>query len=573
MMIQGHGNKPEKMPQQDSALITKDINTDRTFLMKENCINAIIPYSHISAAYGKNVADAVFNPILNKYPLVSGVTGIIVSSTLENILNKEFWMPEQALRDILDNSRKETKNETIAFECGVNSYKYRALGIQAAAMLLLPAKIVVSRIPIENAKYNKNKEFIRVKDLKKYSATIEFRFEDSDIANEDFCEYTRGIYISLGNLMGRPIQIEQTRCQFHGNDYCRMEFEWGNEKLWSRIKKAMVYLLGKEVIEELYEIRTNNWKTIQSLENVIHERTSELRSAYETLKETQEELVRQEVAKAEREKELQTEKAMSGGLAHEGRNALMPAAIQIRRLMEYQEKQSAFDILSSKSGSLLNQIMKIENEFNIPQELVNKDIIPIFREINDLIKDINKTTEEISTGVGKGLGLIDLFRTYSKTQEMTRGVETIDVAKIAHDLGETYKKRLSESGTSYTVTVTYTEPVITGDYLHIESIVKNLFLNALDALEKAEQKKIDITISKVIKADIPYLRITVADTGEGIPADQYDKIFQAFYTTKSAKGTGLGLSIVKRLVEIYDGSIAFESEIGRGTTFMVDLKY
>jgi hypothetical protein len=53
--------------------------------------------------------------------------------------------------------------------------------------------------------------------------------------------------------------------------------------------------------------------------------------------------------------------------------------------------------------------------------------------------------------------------------------------------------------------------------------------------------------------------------------DQYDKILQAFYTTKSAKGTGLGLSIVKRLVEIYEGSITFETEVGKGTIFVVEL--
>ncbi|MFH1127626.1 MAG: hypothetical protein V1718_05955, partial [archaeon] len=187
-------------------------------------------------------------------------------------------------------------------------------------------------------------------------------------------------------------------------------------------EKAQDERFQEMVLDQLYNQIKQGQEIQRNLENTINERTLELNSAYQTLKQTQDELIHQEVAKAQREKELQTEKAMSGGLAHEGRNALMPAAIQIRRLMEYQEKQSAFDILSSKSGSLLNQIMKIENEFNIPQELVNKEIIPIFRDINDLIKDIDKTTEEISTGVGKGLGLIDLFRTYSKTQEMTRGV-------------------------------------------------------------------------------------------------------------------------------------------------------
>lgn len=378
------------------------------------------------------------------------------------------------------------------------------------------------------------------------------------------------------------------------------------------------YFSEKRAKSELAQANEKLRQYTDKLEQKVQERTTEIRTAYQTLKETQDELVREEVAKAQREKELQTEKAMSGGLAHEGRNALMPAAIQIRRLMEYQENQSAFDILSNKSGNLLQQIIKLENEYNLPLELVNKEIIPIFREINDLIKDINKTTEEISTGVGKGLGLIDLFRTYSKTQEMIRGTEKINVEKIARDLGETYKKRLSDTGTEYKVTVIDTEPIITGDYLQIESIIKNLFLNALDALEKSATKKISVTIAKVFKDDefikspksrhagegrypkqgeatgfwiksgmtqetlstsgetikdqITYLRITVEDTGEGIPADQYEKIFQAFYTTKSTKGTGLGLSIVKRLVEIYEGNIAVESKQGKGTKFTVILK-
>ncbi len=335
------------------------------------------------------------------------------------------------------------------------------------------------------------------------------------------------------------------------------------------------YFKANEALRKEVDEKNVAYEKIQEyadhLEEMVQERTAELNTAYQTLKDTQEELVKEEVAKAEREKELHMEKAMSGGLAHEGRNALMPAAIQLRRLMEYQEQQSAFDLLSGKSGSLLQQIIKLENEYNLPQEKINQEIIPIFREINDVIKDINNTTQEISMGVGKGLGLIDLFRTYSKTQEMTRGIDQVDVEKIARDLGETYKKRLTESGITYTVNVIDKDPTITGDYLHIESIIKNLVLNAKDALEKAEQKQITVTIARVFKAAVPYLRIEVSDTGEGIPEDQRKKIFQAFYTTKSAKGTGLGLSIVKRMVEIYEGSIDIQSEVGKGAKFILDL--
>ena len=370
---------------------------------------------------------------------------------------------------------------------------------------------------------------------------------------------TRKLLNLRSMFIGRNELLQQ---YFKVNDSLRVEIEEKN-KAYEKVKEYANNL------EERVEKRTNQYREQKDKAESL---VLSLQEAYKNLQETQNKLVMQEVAKAQREKELQTEKAMSGGLAHEGRNALMPAAIQIRRLMEYREKQSAFDILSSKSGSLLNHIIKIENEYGLPQESINKEIIPIFREINDLIKDINQTTEEISTGVGKGLGLIDLFRTYSKTQEMTRGAQTIDVLKIANDLGETYKKRLSETGVAYTVTVIDTEPIITGDYLHIESIVKNLFLNALDALEKVEVNQINLTISRQIKDETSYLRITVADTGEGIPADQCEKIFNAFYTTKSAKGTGLGLSIVKRLVEIYEGSIDFESQVGRGTAFTIDLK-
>ena len=66
----------------------------------------------------------------------------------------------------------------------------------------------------------------------------------------------------------------------------------------------------------------------------------------------------------------------------------------------------------------------------------------------------------------------------------------------------------------------------------------------------------------------PALRVTVTDTGQGIPADRLSRIFDPFFTTKE-KGMGLGMAITHRIVEDHKGTIDVKSEVGLGTTFTV----
>ena len=65
------------------------------------------------------------------------------------------------------------------------------------------------------------------------------------------------------------------------------------------------------------------------------------------------------------------------------------------------------------------------------------------------------------------------------------------------------------------------------------------------------------------------VRILIADTGPGIPLDKIDKIFEAYFTTRE-KGTGLGLAIVKHNTEMYGGAVQVESELGKGTRFVLE---
>lgn len=103
---------------------------------------------------------------------------------------------------------------------------------------------------------------------------------------------------------------------------------------------------------------------------------------------------------------------------------------------------------------------------------------------------------------------------------------------------------------------------MSADKVQMEQVVTNLVINARDAIPDGGA----ITIAAAALDD--WLQITVGDTGEGIPEENLDRIFEPLFTTK-AGGTGLGLAVVQQIVVRHGGSINAESEVGRGTTFTI----
>ena len=122
---------------------------------------------------------------------------------------------------------------------------------------------------------------------------------------------------------------------------------------------------------------------------------------------------------------------------------------------------------------------------------------------------------------------------------------------------------------------------VMGDATQIHQVLMNLCVNARDAMPNggqltiaAENMQLDeITARAHLDAKPgPYVRLTVADTGDGIPAQVIDQIFEPFFTTKEAGvGTGLGLSTVLSLVRGHSGFITVASSPGEGTNFQVYL--
>jgi two-component system, NtrC family, nitrogen regulation sensor histidine kinase NtrY len=105
------------------------------------------------------------------------------------------------------------------------------------------------------------------------------------------------------------------------------------------------------------------------------------------------------------------------------------------------------------------------------------------------------------------------------------------------------------------------------DRTQLIRIITNLVKNAIQAIPESQENKAVCVNIKKVSTDVV---ITVADNGIGIAAENFNRIFEPKFTTKSS-GMGLGLSIIKNIIENYNGTITFESQKGKGTTFKVSL--
>jgi signal transduction histidine kinase len=104
------------------------------------------------------------------------------------------------------------------------------------------------------------------------------------------------------------------------------------------------------------------------------------------------------------------------------------------------------------------------------------------------------------------------------------------------------------------------------DRVQLQQVLMNLMLNGIEAMQ---DRSGELSIKSQLAEDGQVL-ISVTDTGMGLPVENMDKIFNAFFTTKS-QGTGLGLAITRSIIESHGGRIWASANSGRGATFFFTL--
>lgn len=163
-------------------------------------------------------------------------------------------------------------------------------------------------------------------------------------------------------------------------------------------------------------------------------------------------------------------------------------------------------------------------------------------------------------------GLLKSFFSFAKPQQPH--LAPCDIPKLVEEVLFLLRKDLENRGIRVEHTSVPDLPQINADEAQIKQVLFNLFMNAMQAMEPGGTLRIHS--EQAWASGKREMLLSVTDTGKGIPPEHQPRVFDPFFTTK-AKGLGLGLSITYRIIQRHKGRIRVQSEVGRGTTFLVHL--
>ena len=145
-------------------------------------------------------------------------------------------------------------------------------------------------------------------------------------------------------------------------------------------------------------------------------------------------------------------------------------------------------------------------------------------------------------------------------------LDSLSINKPILDVVAMVQPEFKNDNISFNLQLDEQLPHINGNSNYLQQVFLNLVINARDAMPDGGM----IAISSSYTSG--HVVVRFSDTGNGISKEKFEDIFKPFFTTKAeGKGTGLGLSICKKIIIQHKGKISVESEIGKGTTFVISI--
>jgi signal transduction histidine kinase len=231
-------------------------------------------------------------------------------------------------------------------------------------------------------------------------------------------------------------------------------------------------------------------------------------------------------------------------------NSMADRLVELQENVRKQERQAMFGrIAAGLVHDLSHPIQNIGNSCKLIQKM--------FEDL-EYRETFKKTVERELVIVKR---VLDDLRNIARPIPLERFA--VDLNRAVADASESMEQHAETAGLTLRTELTPETAFIEGDVFALGRVYRNLILNAIQATAPGG------LIVVATEAFTDRVQVRIYDTGCGIPPDRIGQIFEDFVTTKR-RGLGLGLAISKKIVEQLGGQISVASEVGKGTTFVIE---
>jgi len=253
----------------------------------------------------------------------------------------------------------------------------------------------------------------------------------------------------------------------------------------------------------------------------------------------------------------------------------------VRRGVERKMRTSKMMQLMKDFDEVRKQLIQLEKLSSIGRmtsEVVHELAGPItgvlgysellmMQECDDIIKS---SLRKINTEAERCQEIIHNFLAFARKSDPSKNLVSInDVAQKTIDI-KAHQLKLDDVEVAMDLDPDL--PDTMANFNQIQQVIINMVNNAHQAMKTVEGKRQLTITTQYISDPTEIIRVSIADTGPGIPPDMIEKIFEPFFTTKSSgEGTGLGLSISREIAHEHRGEIYVESKEGEGATFILEI--
>lgn len=528
-------------------------------------MNITALFDYIKESAGEDTINNILEKIqIDRFRIKNKVTGEYEKLTKQHLTtDSDYFISNELSIQIFDAAKDILPGESPIFEAGRYAVRrFPQIKKRIAWVNLVSPNYLFNKASQENAKYNRTKKVAIESKPGEVTLTVEYlngiTTHNGKFLTKEICDWNKGLYHGYIELTGATeININETECITEGMPKCVFVANWKNPSIGKRIKNFIVQKWFPDVVENYQKTIEERDISVLNLEQKVKERTAELSTAYETLKNTQGLLVNSEKRAAVYH--------LVAGVRHEMNTHIQTFLASIQNL-----KHGDFDYVKQIleiTGSMADSLKKDDIE---EAKTYLSDLEQIFVDIKDdigqkgLVQDMSDSLDSAINSAKVMKNIVDQLKEVSEHEDYQMTSENIE--SVIDETLRYLDPSIGEKIKSLKISRDYEKdvPQVKLNRYKIMQALTAQIMNSLDAIAaKRYSDNEEPTLYFRVQCNDKSVNVTTGDNGIGIEKKDQSEIFTPFFSKKGPgqqKGTGLGLTQVSAIINKHHGTYKVVSE-------------